>query len=63
MQNSTTFDSTKRRPIDYKTQVAVSLKEIEIRLENIERNQVETNKLKAETREIVQRIEKLFEAM
>lgn len=63
MQNSAAFDSAKRKPIDYKTQVAVSLKEIEIRLENIERNQAETNKLKAETREIVQRIEKLFEAM
>ena len=58
----TTFDSTKTKPIDYKTAVAVGLKEIEIRLETIERNQVETDKLKVETREIAQRVEKLLEA-
>ena len=59
----TTFDSTKGKKIDYKTEVAVALKEIEIRLENIERNQGETDKLKAETRIIAKRLDNLLEAM
>jgi hypothetical protein len=62
MANTTTFDNTKPKPIDYKTEVAVGLKEIEIRLETIERNQIETDKLKLETREIALRVEKLLEA-
>ncbi len=61
MANTTTFDSTPNKPIDYKTAVAVGLKEIEVRLETIERNQVETDKLKMETREVAQRVEKLLE--
>jgi hypothetical protein len=59
----TTFDSTKGKKIDYKTEVAVGLKEIEVRLENIERNQGETDKLKAETRIIAKRLDDLLEAM
>ena len=59
----TTLDSTKAKKIDYKTEVAVGLKEIEIRLENIERNQSETNKLKTETRLIAKRLDDLLEAM
>ncbi len=59
----TTFDSTKTKKINYKTEVAVALKEIEIRLENIERNQVETDKLKAETKIISKRLEDLLEVM
>lgn len=59
----TIFDSTKTKNIDYETEAAVGLKEIEIRLENIERNQVETEKLKADTREIALRVEKLLEAL
>ncbi len=62
MANTTTFDAAKTKPIDYKTEVAVGLKEIEIRLETIERNHVETDKLKVETREIALRVEKLLEA-
>ncbi len=61
MANTTTFDSTTSKPTDYKTAVAVGLKEIEIRLETIERNHLETDKLKVETREIAQRVEKLLE--
>ncbi len=52
MANTTTFDNAKIKPIFYKTEVAVGLKEIEIRLETIERNHIETDKLKVETREI-----------
>ena len=59
----TTLDSTKGKKIDYKTEVAVGLKEIEVRLENIERNQGETDKLKAETRIIAKRLDDLLEAM
>ncbi len=59
----TTFNSTKAKDVDYETESAVGLKEIEIRLENIERNQAETAKLKTETREIARRVEKLLEAM
>jgi hypothetical protein len=62
MANTTIFDSAKTKPIDYKTEVAVGLKEIEIRLETIERNHVETDKLKVETREIALKVEKLLEA-
>lgn len=61
MAETTTFDSTTNKPIDYKTAVAVGLKEIEVRLETIECNQVEIDKLKIETREIAQRVEKLLE--
>ena len=59
----TIFDSAKTKKIDYKTEVAVGLKEIEIRLENIERNQVETDKLKVETRLISKRLDELLEAI
>ena len=59
----TTFDSTKAKKFDYKTEVAVGLKEIEIRLENIERNQIETDKIKAQTKIISRRLEDLLEAM
>jgi hypothetical protein len=62
MANTTTFDTAKTKPIDYKTEVAVGLKETEIRLETIERNHVETDKLKVETREIALKVEKLLEA-
>ncbi len=62
MANTTIFDTAKTKPIDYRTEVAVGLKEIEIRLETIERNHVETDKLKVKTREIALRVEKLLEA-
>lgn len=61
MASTTTFNSTTDKPTDYKTAVAVGLKEIEIRLEVIERNHIETDKLKVQTREIAQRVEKLLE--
>lgn len=61
MAGTTTFNSTTDKPTDYKTAVAVGLKEIEIRLEVIERNHIETDKLKVETREIAHRVEKLLE--
>ncbi len=61
MKNTATFDASNTKPTDYKTAVAVGLKEIEVRLETIERNQVETEKLKIETREVAQRVEKLLE--
>jgi hypothetical protein len=57
------FDTTKSKKIDYKTEVAVGLKEIEIRLENIERNQNETKKLKDETKIISKRLNELLEMM
>ncbi len=57
----TTFDGTANQPFDYQKAVENGLKDIEISLKNIEKNQAETARLKAESREISKRLDILLQ--
>ena len=60
MQNTTTYDSTAEKPVDYELAVEKGLHELDKLLQKIDHNQAETAQMRKETRAIAERIEKLM---
>lgn len=60
MQNTTTYDSTAEKPVNYELAVENGLHELDKLLQKIDHNQAETAQMRKETRVIAERIEKLM---
>jgi len=57
MNDATTFDPTAENRINYKTSVVECIKKIDVVRQQMAEDQKEIDRLKAETREILERLE------
>lgn len=60
MENTTTYNTTAEKPLDYELEVDKGLHELDKLLQKIDLNQAETARLRIETKTIAERIEKIM---
>lgn len=60
MENTTTYDSTAGKQVNYELEVEKGLHELDKLLQKIELNQSETAQMRKETKVIAERIEKIM---
>lgn len=61
MENTTTYNSTAEKPINYELEVEKGLHELDKLLQKIDLNQAETARMRKETKIIAERIEKIMQ--